>query len=320
MGVDLHELGEFGFIDRVRRAVPSSSAIGIGDDAAVMRSGAATLVAATDTLVQHRHFRLDWSEPTDVGWKAVVVNVSDVAAMGAEPSWVLVSLGAPPDTRLEVLDGIYEGMVEACRTYGADIVGGDTVRTQEIVLSVTVVGELDGAPMLRSGAEVGDVLAVTGPLGAAAAGVNLLTSQDPRGVSPEDAIACMDAHRRPRARLIEGVALGRAGVHAAIDLSDGLASDVRRLAEASGVGIELWADRIPVAEEARRVAQARGWDLLQMALGGGEDFELLVAAPEDLTSSVELIEVGRVVDEGVWILVEGERRTLDIEGWDHFSL
>lgn len=320
--MELRDLGEFGFLGELRRWLPSGSAtVGIGDDAAVMRTtDGASLVATTDALVEGVHFRWDWSTPADVGHKAVAVNVSDLAAMGAEARWLLVSLCAPASTSTDLLRDLYEGLAQACAAFGAELVGGDTVSAEQIVLAVTALGEVAGDPLLRSGGEVGDVLAVTGPLGRAAAGVNLLLSQDPKKVTPEDALACMDAHRRPVPRVKEGPLLRAAGVHAAIDVSDGLASDARRLAESSGVGVELDADRLPVAPEARRIADARGWDAERMVLGGGEDLELLVAlGPGDLADApVELIEVGRVVEEGVWLVRDGRRTPLEAEGWDHF--
>jgi thiamine-monophosphate kinase len=321
--VELRDLGEFGFLEQVRGWLPPGSAlVGVGDDAAVtqLRDGTA-LVATADALVEGVHFRWDWSAPADVGHKAVSVNVSDLAAMGAEPRWLLVCLCAPGRTSTDVVRGLYEGFTGACADYGVELVGGDTVSSEQVVIAVTALGEIEGDPLRRSGAKVGDVLAVTGPLGRAAAGVNLLLSQDPKKVSPEDALACIDAHRRPVARVREGAALRSAGVHAAIDLSDGLASDVRRLSEASGLGVELDVDRIPVAPEARRVAEARGWEVERMVLGGGEDLELLVALPAEqlAETSVDLIEVGRVVHDGLWVVRGGERNALDVEGWDHFK-
>jgi thiamine-monophosphate kinase len=283
-----------------------------------MRDGS-SLVATSDALVEGLHFRWDWSSPADVGYKAVCVNVSDLAAMGADPRWLLLALCVPPSTPTERLQGIYEGIAEACGEHGVELIGGDTTSAEEVVLAVTALGEIEGDPLRRSGAKAGDVLAVTGPLGRAAAGVNLLLSQDPKKVSPEDAITCMDAHRRPKARVAEGRALQRAGVHAAIDLSDGLASDARRLAESSGVGVEIDIERVPVATEVRRIGDARGWDVERMVLGGGEDFELLVALPADLKTGVDLIEIGRVVDDGLWLVRDGERTELPSAGWDHFK-
>jgi thiamine-monophosphate kinase len=239
--------------------------------------------------------------------------------MGADARWLLVVLAAPAGTPLDTLEGIYTGIAEANQRYGTELVGGDTVRSQQLVLSVTALGELSGEPLLRSGAEPGDVLAVSGPLGRAAAGVNLLLSSDPRAADPTAALRCIDAHRRPLARTGEGRRLRDAGAHAGIDVTDGLASDARRIAEASGVGVEIDADHLPLADEARSVAAARGWDAAQMVLGGGEDLELLVALPPAADPSVlGLIACGRVVEEGTWLVSGDTRSELGAAGYDHF--
>jgi thiamine-monophosphate kinase len=297
----LGELGEFGFIERLRQLAPGLSS---DDDAAVVGGFAVT----TDALVDGVHFRTDWSSPTDIGWKAVSVNVSDLAAEGATPTWLVTTVCAPPSTSLDLLTGIYEGIGEACESYGCALVGGDTVRAAELVLSVTAIGRLDREPLRRSRARVGDVLAVTGPLGRAACGVNLLLAGDPKDVPVDDALACVEAHRRPIAR----IDAAETQAHAAIDISDGLASDARRLAEASGHGIAI--DTLPIAPEVERIAAARGWDAERIALAGGEDFELLFALDDAHLGG--LIPIGRVVDEpGVWYKGEPMR----IEGFDHFS-
>jgi thiamine-monophosphate kinase len=321
--VDLADLGEVGFLERLARWVPPGAAVlGIGDDAAVVDvSEGASVVATADALVEGVHFRWDWSRPPDVGHKSVTANVSDLAAMGARPRWLLVTICAPPSTSEDTLRDLYGGIAAACADYGTELVGGDTVRAETFVIAVTALGEISADPLRRSGAKSGDALAVTGPLGRAAAGLNLLLSQDPKKVSPEDALTCMQAHTRPIARVAEGLALRDSGVHAAIDISDGLASDVRRLAQASGLGAEIDADRLPVAPETRRIAEARGWDAERMVLGGGEDYELLVALPPDQLASVDvdLIEIGRVVTDGVWLVRDGRREAMDAEGWDHFK-
>jgi thiamine-monophosphate kinase len=326
--VKLSDLGEFGFIERLRGLLPDGRVeVGIGDDAAVvrMRDGSA-LVATTDALVEGVHFRLDWSTSADVGFKAVSVNVSDLAAMGAEPRWLLVCLCAPTDLDAGIAEGLYGGMVEAGAIYGTEVIGGDTVRSDELVITVTALGELDGEPMRRSSARAGDVLAVSGPLGRAAAGVNLLLSNDPKDVVPEHAMACIDAHRRPVARVREGRRLQDAGIRAAIDISDGLASDAGRLAEASGVAVEIDHELLPVAAEARSVGADRGWDVTQMVLVGGEDLELLVAVPAARAAELDelgLTKVGRVVERGTeveaaWLVRDGKRQPLGPLGWDHF--
>jgi thiamine-monophosphate kinase len=319
--VQLSDLGEFGFLDRVRSWLPHGNAlVGPGDDAAVVEVAGGRLVATTDALVDGIHFRADWSSPGDIGHKAVAVNASDVAAMAGDPRWMLVTICADPASSVDSLEELYRGMVAAASEYGVEIVGGDTVRSDTFVISVTALGELEGDPLLRSGARPGDTIAVTGPLGRAAAGVNLLLSGDPRDVTPDDALACIDAHRRPRARIGEGKRLRDAGAGAAIDVTDGLASDARRVADASGVGIEIDADRLPVAREVASVASSRGWNAEQIVLGGGEDLELLVAIPAELDAqALGLIPCGRVVDDGLWLVRDGRRTPLQEEGFDHFG-
>lgn len=315
-------MGEFGFVERVRRWMPPGPAhVPIGDDAAVLPVGVGcSLVATTDALVDGTHFRLDWSTPADAGFKAAVANISDLAAMGAEPRWLLVALLAPGTATEELLDGLYAGLREACELHDAVVVGGDTVRGGTLALAVTALGEVRGEPLRRTGARPGDVLAVTGPLGLAQAGVHVLLAQSPPDVPAEDVRACLSAHRRPRARVPEGRRLREWGAHAALDLSDGLYSDALRLAEASGVGVEIDADAAPIAPAVRRVEEAMDGDPLETALGGGEDYELLVALPADRLegSGVELHPVGRVVEEGMWLVRAGERRPLPGGGWDHF--
>lgn len=322
----LSDLGEFGLIDRLRERLRLSDVdgvvVGVGDDAAVTRTrSGADAVSTIDALVEGVHFRLDWSSAADVGFKAASVNVSDIAAMGAEPRWLLVALCAPSDLSADVVDGIYDGLTEAGALYGTDVIGGDVVRSEQLVLAVTAIGESNGEPMRRSSAAPGDVLAVTGPLGRAAAGVNLLLSQDPKTVIPEHAMACIDAHRRPVARVREGRRLATGGVRCAMDVTDGLASDATRLADASGVAIEIDDAHVPVAMEAASVAADRGWDVRQIVLGGGEDLELLVAAREELVRELELTPIGRVAHgSGVWLVdADGTRTEIGPRGWDHFA-
>jgi thiamine-monophosphate kinase len=322
--VKLSDLGEFGLIDKLRSLLPPNRpdagvAVGIGDDAAVVHvSDGTSLALTTDALVEGVHFRLDWSTASDVGFKAVSVNVSDLAAMGAEPRFMLVSLCCPSDLATDIVEGIYGGMIEACALYSTEIIGGDTVRAEQLVITITALGEITGDPMRRSAARPGDVLAVTGPLGRSAAGLNLLISNDSSAVVPEHGLACIDAHRRPVARVDEGLRLKEAGVLAALDISDGLASDAERLAEASGVGVEIDEKLVPVAVEARSVGDDRGWDVTQMVLGGGEDLELLVAASPALVEQLGLLPVGTVVHEGLWLVSDGERLPLGPLGYDHF--
>lgn len=315
-------MSEFGFLRDVRAWLGDAGSSELVEDAAALTLGDQRLAVTTDAMVEDVHFRTSLSSPADVGWKAVVACVSDLAALGADARWLLVTLGAAAATTAETLRGLYDGIAQACAAHGAVVVGGDTVRAPRLIVSITAIGSLEGEPMRRSAARSGDTLAVTGPLGRSACGLNLLMSGDARKGRPDDALACIAAHRRPEPRLVEGRALRRAGVRCAMDLSDGLASDVHRLADASGVGVEVDAGSLPIAPEARRIAEARGWDAEMMALAGGEDYELLVALPGDHLDrvGVPLLPVGRVVGDGVWVVRGGRPEPLASTGWDHFAV
>jgi thiamine-monophosphate kinase len=237
------------------------------------------LVVTTDVLVEGLDFTADLSEPEDWGWKAVAVNCSDLAAMGAEPRWLVIALTVPDPTPLPTLERVYAGVGEACRAYGAALVGGDVSAGPALSLAVTALGEAE-RPVLRSGARPGDRLAVTGPLGAAAAGLALLRSQDPAAKELLDRFPGLAAaHRRPRPALAMGLALARAGATAMIDVSDGLAGDAVHLAESSGVGVEVHDAAVPLAPGVAEAAALLGRDPLELALGGGEDFVLAAALP-----------------------------------------
>lgn len=255
-------MGEFAAIDRIRRLLageaPSvaSGDVGIGDDAAVVDG----LLLAIDTLVAGVHFPAREAKLEDVGWKSVVVNASDIAAMGGRPRHCVVSVAGPPDIDLQLL---YRGIAEASAEYHCPVVGGDLTNAGEVMVTVAMTGAVDGAAVLRSGARAGDKLYVTGPLGAAAASGWTI---------------------RPRARVEEGVAARRIGATAMIDVSDGLAADVGHLATASDVGVVL--EDVPVAPGAT----------LEQALGGGEDFELVFAVPAG-TDVDFAVPLGRCTDD-----------------------
>lgn len=298
--------------------VPPLGDTWIGDDAAVVgiRSGGRVLLA-TDLVVAGVHVDPTLSGPGDIGYKALMVTVSDLAAMGARPEYALVSVAGPAGTDLP---GLGAGLAEAAGETGCAIVGGDLAHSPVLVLSTAVFGDPgpgDASPLLRSGARPGHQLFVTGPLGRSAAGLRMLRdpaggSQVGTGVHPSGAAAdLVRAHRRPVARLAEGEAARRSGASAAIDLSDGLVADLVHLAEASNVGVAL--DRVPVAEGAT----------VEEALGGGEDYELVVAtgAPDDLLAAFRAAELppplplGRCTDRaGVYTLGGA---TLPAGGWRH---
>ena len=288
----------------------------IGDDCAVVMLGGKAWVAASDMLVEGRHFEASWAAPEDVGYKAVAINASDVAAMGGTPRFVLVSGAAPdPETAL----GVFGGVAEACREFGVYPLGGDTTGADALTVDVAILGELATGPVLRSGARPGHLLAVTGDLGASAAGLLALKG----GIDGFERLK--GRHLRPRPRVEAGRAAARLGVGAMIDLSDGLASDVRRVCETSGVGCVVDLDKLPVSEDTRGLTADLGCDPAVLAATGGEDYELLVSAPErvlgDLVEAagVPVTVVGEVTGWGEVVFRHDGEMVEDLSGWDHFA-
>ncbi|HSL00711.1 MAG TPA: thiamine-phosphate kinase [Rubrobacteraceae bacterium] len=309
-------MNEFELIRRIAGKlpqIPPEVLVPIGDDCAVLRLGEQTWAAASDMLVFGHHFE-EWAEPEDVGYKAVAVNVSDVAAMGGTPRFILASGGADdPESTYRCM----EGVLEACGQFGVYPLGGDTTRADALTVDVAILGELAAPPVLRSGARVGDLLAVTGELGASAAGFLALESGAP---GPERLVR---RHLRPEPRAAAGFAAARLGVSAMIDLSDGLASDVRHVCEKSGMGCRVDLDLLPVASDTRELALSLGRDPEELAASGGEDYELLVSARERVVDAlarqveVPVTVIGEVTDGGVLF----EREGVPVEGlsgWDHF--
>ena len=276
------------------------------------------LVVTTDVLVEGLDFTAELSEPEDWGWKAVAANLSDLAAMAAEARWLVLALTVPEATPVPTLERVYAGVGEACRAYGVTLVGGDVSAGPALSLAVTALGEAE-RPVLRSGARPGDRLAVSGPLGAAAAGLALLRSGDPAAAELLGRFpALAAAHRRPQPALAMGVALARAGATAMIDLSDGLAGDALHLAESSGVGVEVHDATVPLAPGVTEAAALLGLDPLALALGGGEDFVLAAALPRaaDLGG---VLDCGRFTpDPATRVRVTRDGQRPDRPAWDHF--
>jgi thiamine-monophosphate kinase len=306
---------------------------GIGDDCAILNTRSdAALLATTDLLVENVHFRRRWAEPADIGWKALAVNVSDIAAMGGEPRWALVGLACPEPTTAEEVAAFYEGALALADEHGVVIVGGDTSASAGgWLVSVTLLGEA-ARPFLRSTGRAGDVVAVTGSLGAAAAGLAVLEREDaPSGVGSEDLDRVTAAHLRPRPRVQEGQWLaGAGGVTAMMDLSDGLATDLARLADASRVGARVNVGALPIARGTIAVAGAFALDPVDWATGGGEDYELLLtcepAAFERLreglaaATGTTLTAVGELVAGGGMTWLDGRGRAVTVApGFEHFA-
>jgi thiamine-monophosphate kinase len=310
-------LNEFEVIRRISSLLPPAPPevlVPLGDDCAVIEVGDRTWAAASDMLVSGHHFK-DWATPEVVGYKAVAVNASDVAAMGGTPRFVLVSGGAPdPQTALRC----FEGVVEACEEFGVYPLGGDTTRADVLTVDVAILGELATRPVLRSGASPGELLAVTGELGASAAGLLAL----------EGGMIGWERHihrcLRPEPRLEAGRAAARLGVGAMIDLSDGLASDVRHVCERSGVGCEVRLDLLPISEDTRALAESLGRDPEVLAATGGEDYELLISAPEPVLDAlaheveVPLTMIGEITESDV-VFRRGDELVRGLSGWNHFA-
>lgn len=324
--------GEFDLIAEMRRRIgaldPGRVTLGPGDDAAITMPGGATAVSV-DAFVEGVHFRRDWAPLGAIGRKALAGALSDLAAMGARAGEAYVVLGVPPDLDQAGCLELYEGIQAAATEYDTALAGGDVTRAPVLTLAVTVVGHAPepGALVTRGGARPGDVLALTGELGGAAAGLRLLDQPDLRD-SVDDAVArrLVDRQLAPVPRLAAGGVLAEAGATALIDVSDGLAADAGHLAAAGGVALVIEAARIPVAEGVAELASAAGEDPLLLALGGGEDYELLAALPPDsyaaAATAVEgagsrLTQIGSVA-AGEGVRVEGPDGEISSPaGFDH---
>ncbi len=311
------ELGENESLRRTVSRLNSSdyAVVGSGDDSAVINAGDGRFVVTTDTMIEGHDFRLDWSTGFDLGWKAVATNVSDVAAMGARPTSLVVAIAVPGSTPITFLEDFADGLKAACEQLapGCGVVGGDLAAADQVFISVTAHGDLEGRePILRSGAKPGDVLAVAGTLGRAAAGLSLLFSGDADAISAYDAL--VDVQRRPEPPIAAGVGVNATSM---LDVSDGLAKDAARIAKASGVklvinsrdlqGFEAMLDDVAM----RLGVQARDW-----VLGGGEDHSLLATFGPDVVIPRAFKPIG-VVAEGSGVYLDDS--PLDEAGWDSIT-
>ncbi|HEY8446037.1 MAG TPA: thiamine-phosphate kinase [Thermomicrobiales bacterium] len=337
----LRDLGEFGLIDLLESTLPASVRaspdllLGIGDDAAVWTPPPGErLIVTTDSLVEGVHFRLDWTDWRSLGHKSLAVNLSDIAAMGGTPRLAVVSLGLRGDEPLSGLQDLYRGLGELAARHAVLIAGGDVVASpQSLTIHVTAIGATEqGRYLARGAARIGDVIAVSGTLGAAAAGLRLLQEapESPRRRATT-ADLLIAAHLRPEPRLALGRALLTAGVSCAMDLSDGLLGDLPKILAASGVAARLDAAAIPVAAAIRALFPEE-W--LELALRGGEDYELLFTAPPDVFSRVQaaaadlgntVTAIGEIVPAGAGepLLrmrgLDGIEREVRAGAFDHFD-
>ena len=333
----VRELGEFGLIERLNGMIPRGRGrptaarerliIGIGDDAAAWYGDTSIQLATVDSLIQDVHFSLNTASWEEVGWKSLAVNVSDIAAMGGLPGYALISLGLPGDTGVEDVIALYRGMIDLAGEYEVDIIGGNTVSAPQVVINVTVLGSTgsgDGQILTRSAARPGDLIAVTGTLGAAAAGVEILG----KGLTfePGATASLRKACLHPRPRVAEGRLLVEHGVKAAIDISDGLIADLNHICQESRVGARVEVDRVPISPAVKECFPDRA---LELALSGGEDYELLFTAAADnidrvrMAASCPVTVIGEIASEGVneTVLVDshGNPVSLPGTGWDHYN-
>ena len=336
----VRDVGEFGLIQLLAASLPAEVRagtelkIGIGDDAAVWQpSPGEQVVVTTDSLIEDVHFRRDWTDWESLGHKSLAVNVSDLAAMGATPRLAVISLGLDGSEHVSDLQAFYKGLGALARRHDMAIAGGDIVRSPRgFVVHVTALGETRGRRVLtRSGANAGDLIGVTGTLGASAAGLQLLEldAEDPRRRAAT-AGQLIEAHLRPEPRVAVGAMLLEQGATAAMDLSDGLLGDLPKILAASRVAARVDEAAIPVAASVRTLFPG-GW--VEMALRGGEDYELLFTAPRHSWAAIEaaaqqtedaVTAIGEIVaDESDPHGIElkgpsGTRRTVSSGAFDHF--
>ena len=335
-GRSLKDVGEFGFIERITPGClvrPEGVYRAIGDDAAAFYSAPGQLsLVTTDLLVERVHFLRDATGGYDLGYKALAVNLSDIAAMGGKATQAFVSIAIPEDCNLGYLDDLYRGIQSLAAEFQVNILGGDTTSSkQDLVINIAVCGSVSEDEILcRDGAAPGDVICSTGHLGDSRAGLHLVLNDIT--ADSEEMGTLFRAHVLPRPCLEEGRFLaGLSSVTSAIDVSDGLSSDLGHIVARSGVGARIYEERIPVSPELQVFCRRFGFNPVEYALAGGEDYTLLFTVPPE--REAELVRrygekfgrgirvLGEITGSGVMeiVTVEGEIRPLDSSGWNHFK-
>jgi thiamine-monophosphate kinase len=303
-GATLADIGEFGLVDALGARFPQGEQvlIGPGDDAAMVAVGAGRVVVSTDLLVDTRHFRRDWASALDIGHKAAAQNLSDINAMGGRATALTVGLAAPADLPVAWVLELADGIAEEAALVGASVVGGDLTSADQLMIAVTVLGEVDGEPVRRSGARAGDVVAMAGRQGWAAGGLAVLA----RGFrSPRKLV---DAYRRPEPPYAAGAEALGLGATAMIDVSDGLLADVGHIARSSGVAVDIHTSAFELAEPLQAVGAALGADPMRFILGGGDDHALVATFPAGTVLPATWTRIGSVS--------EGEGVTVDDAAYD----
>jgi thiamine-monophosphate kinase len=328
----LQRLGEFGLIREIRRWMATSNPNliqGIGDDVAVVRLGKESLLFTTDVLIEDIHFERSWSNPYFLGRKSLAVNLSDIAAMGGIPKYFLISIGLPRTLPFSFISRFYRGLKAEAKRFRVDLIGGDTSLSEKLVINICLIGQGKREGLVfRKGAQVGDELYVSGTLGDAGLGLKILKDRK-RKKKPKELI---DRHLTPTPRIELGQALAQSGVaHAMIDISDGLLSDTQHLLEESKVGGRIWEDRLPLSKNYCQWVSLYSKNPYQLALTGGEDYELLFTAPKKVRAKISSLShslgvpitcIGEILPEkeGLQLIKEDGRIQFPSRlGFDHFS-
>ncbi|MBU1005078.1 MAG: thiamine-phosphate kinase [Nanoarchaeota archaeon] len=312
----LSKLGEFGLIGRIyKKAKNKDVLVGIGDDAAIIKAGNKLLAITTDTLVEGDHFSFEYFTPKQVGKKAIEINVSDIGAMGGIPKYALVSLVLPKDLEVGIIEKIYKGMRESGDHHKLDIIGGNITHGTQLVIDIDMIGEVKKENLcLRSHAKPGDFIIVTGDLGASTAGLNIFRNK----LINHNYVK--QKHIEPKAKLNK-VKPFLKYINAMIDVSDGLASEVKHICEQSKTGAVIYTDNIPIKDETRDAAKAVKKEALDYALYGGEDFELVFTVEEKNLNKVKGFLVGEITKKkGVYLYSKGKKTLLSKKGYDHFNV
>jgi thiamine-monophosphate kinase len=334
--VNLRDIGEFGFIKRISQGClirPQNIIKAIGDDAAAfIPTPHEVMLVTTDLLVERIHFFRNTTSGFNLGYKALSVNLSDIAAMGGMAREAFISIGVPENCSVDFLEDLYNGMKRLAAEFGLNLLGGDTTRSKtDLIINISVLGSAFEKEILyRDTAQPGDIICSTGFLGDSRAGLHLITN-DMESDSNEFK-ALRDAHIIPKPYLWEGRFLARqGGVHAMIDVSDGLSSDIAHIAEQSNVGIRLYSEKIPVSDHLEKFCARFDFDPVEYALAGGEDYTLLCTISPDKVDHIAanylkrfrnpLYQIGEITDSGKMELVlwNSQIRSFTPSGWDHFK-
>ena len=329
------EIGEFGLIklladeiEKNGRIHPHSSHVitGIGDDAAVWQSGDPVQIATTDSLVQDTHFDLSYASWEDIGYKSIAINLSDIAAMGGIPCYALVSLAIPGETEVQHVMDAYHGMIRIANRFGVSIIGGNIAAAEKVIISVTAIGILDDSTaLIRSSANPGDKIAITGYTGISAAGLQMMREGQKFNSDTDEVF--IKAHLQPLPRIEEGQILRKLGVKTAIDISDGLIADLSHICSASHVEAVIRQDLIPIHPQLKSCFPENAYN--KFILNGGEDYELLFTAPEHIIEQVKkkiscpVTVIGKIVDgiPGQVSIIDDSTKTIiqHPSGWEHFK-